>query len=114
MPGGLVPIVAEGWGGTAGGRRHTSVAMMPRRFTAAIISSGFLIEPASEQPALGVGHAGLVPKRHVPQHDRPVADRLGAGANALRRVERDAVGRDAEDVVGRCPRVAGDAPAIEY
>src|SRR2546425_13314601 len=96
-----------------------NVMMSPARFMAAMVSPRFsrsprfLIEPAREQAALGIGHARLVPERHVLQHDRAVADRLDAGADALRRIEPDAVWRGPEDVVGRRPRVAGDTPAID-
>src|SRR6266852_9815734 len=113
LPGGLVPMFADGCAAATGARSTTSAATSPRDFTAAILSSGFLLDPSREHPALGIGHARLVSERHVAEHDGALANRLRAGPDALRRVERDAVGRDAEDVVGRRLRVAGDAAALD-
>src|SRR5437773_639474 len=92
------------------GRRH------PRRIQSCIggsVERRALVDPAAEEGPFLVGHPRLVGERHVLGDDGPLPDQLGATANALRRVEGDAVRGGAEDVVGGGCGVARAAAELD-
>src|SRR5688572_7976149 len=73
------------------------------------IRSSVLSEPDTKNPALLIGHAGLIADRHGPGRDRLAMDEIGIAAQIVRAFELHALGRCREGLVRRLCGMAHSA-----